>query len=56
MTYDRFIFSSLFPSKVESLLSVYVRILSLKHQKENLNGIKRSKISFLGLQVLMTGL
>ena len=28
---------------MESLLSVYVRILAYKHQKENLNGIKRSK-------------
>ena len=36
-------FRSLFPSKVESSLPVYVRVLSYKHQKENLNSIKRSK-------------
>ena len=28
---------------MESPLSAYVRILSYKHQKENLNGIKRSQ-------------
>ena len=36
-------FRSLFPSKVESSLPVYVRVLSYKHQKKNLNSIKRSK-------------
>ena len=56
---DQFIFrhilGHLFPRK-QSLHHVYERIRSIKYQKGKLNVIKRQKISFLGLQVLLTGL
>ena len=56
---DQFIFrhilGHLFPRK-QTLHHVYERIRSIKYQKGKLNVIKRQKISFLGLQVLLTGL
>ena len=56
---DQFIFRHIlghfFPRK-QNLHHVYERIRSMRYQKGKLNVIKRQKISFLGLQVLLTGL
>ena len=56
---DQFIFRHIlglfFPRK-ENLHHDYGRIWSIRNQKEKLNVLKRQKISFLGLKVLLTGL
>ena len=56
---DQFIFRHIlrhFFSRKQTLHHVYEHIRSIKYQKGKLNVIKRQKISFLGLQVLLTGL
>ena len=56
---DRFIFRHIlghfFPRKW-NLHHVYERVRSIRYQKGKLNVIKRQKISFLGLYVLLTDL
>ena len=56
---DQFIFRHIlghFFSRNYNLHHVYGRTRSIRYQKGKLNVIKRQKISFLGLYVLLTGL